>query len=121
MNGSLSCSAVNCVHNLGGLCSANIIHVVGMSAQKSGETQCDTFAEKGLINSITKLANTNVAGEFRQLFDGDDVELFPDVKCDAVNCIYNHERMCSAEAVQITGPHASTSDDTICETFVPEG
>jgi hypothetical protein len=120
MNGSLSCSALNCVHNMGGLCSANIIHVMGNDARRSEGTICNTFAEKGLINSITKLGNTNVAGEFKQLFDSNNVELYPDIKCDAVNCIYNQERMCSAERIQIMGPHASSSRDTMCETFYPD-
>jgi len=47
MSGQLSCSALSCVHNMSGLCSANTIHVLGSGAHTSNQTMCDTFAEKG--------------------------------------------------------------------------
>lgn len=118
MNGSLSCSAESCVHNVGGLCNANIIHVTGSDAFSSGGTSCKTYAEKGFINSITKLANMNVTGEIKQLFDRDDIEMYPGIKCDAVNCFYNKDRACNADKVQISGIHARASSETDCETFI---
>lgn len=118
MNGSLSCSAESCVHNIGGLCNANTIHVGGSNALTSGETVCKTYAEKGIINGITKLVNMNVAGEIKQLFDSDEVEMYPAIKCDAVNCFYNKDRACEADRVQISGIHARSSSETDCETFI---
>jgi hypothetical protein len=118
MNGSLSCSAESCVHNVGGLCNANTIHVGGSSAVNSSETQCRTYAEKGLVNAITKVGNMNIAGEIKQLFDSDEIEMYPAIKCDAINCFYNKNRVCNADKVQISGVHASNSKETDCETFI---
>ncbi|MDP4090449.1 MAG: DUF1540 domain-containing protein [Bacillota bacterium] len=118
MNGRLSCSAVNCVHNMSGLCSANRILVNGMSAHSSSGTQCETFAEKGLKNAITHFTNINISGEIRQLMDRDGIHMYPEVGCNAVSCRYNDDRKCQADGLMIMGAHAETSDGTYCETFV---
>ncbi len=43
------------------------------------------------------------------------------VKCDVVNCIYNdkHEK-CTANQIRVGPQYASTSDETICDTFKPQ-
>lgn len=117
MNGNLSCSAVNCVHNMSGLCSANNIHVMGSGAHTSSDTMCNTFAEKGLKNAITHVVNMNVAGEIKQLFTNKSIEMSPAIKCEARNCIYNDDRVCQADNVQIYGSRAEQSEGTECETF----
>ena len=117
MSGSLSCSATECVHNINSLCAANTIHVGGMSARTSGGTQCDTFAEKGFRNAVANMGNMNVVGEIKQLFTNSSVEMSPQIKCDAVKCVYNASRICNANYVQIYGPAAATSEGTQCETF----
>jgi hypothetical protein len=119
MEVQLSCSALNCVHNLNGLCSANTIHVLGSGAHSSSQTMCNTFAEKGLKNAVTHLPNMNVAGEVRQLFTKNSIEMNPAIKCEAKNCKYNDNRVCHADYVQIHGPSADTSEGTVCETFNP--
>ncbi|KYH35383.1 hypothetical protein CLTEP_05590 [Clostridium tepidiprofundi DSM 19306] len=118
MNGSLSCSATNCVHNMSGLCSANTINVSGIDANTSSSTQCDTFAEKGLKNSLMNAANVNISGQFRQLFNSSSIEMSPIIRCTAERCKYNENKVCNAANVQITGPGALTSSKTYCETFV---
>jgi hypothetical protein len=119
MSGTLSCSALNCVHNLGGLCSANSIEVVGYNATSSSHTHCKTFAEKNLKNALTHVANMNIPGEIRQLFSNSGVHMSPKIHCEAVECAYNEQRICAAPRVQIVGDSADTTDDTNCETFVP--
>ena len=119
MNGSLSCSAVNCVHNLSGLCSANRILINGMSAQSSTGTECETFAEKGIKNALTHLTNMNIPGEIRQIFNKDGIHMYPEIACNAVRCRYNSEKKCEADRVLIMGAHARGSDGTYCETFTP--
>lgn len=119
MNGTLSFNATNCVHNVGGLCSANKIMVNGMSALTSSSTQCNTFAEKGFLNALTHITNMNIAGEIRQLVSNDGIHMYPEVGCNAVRCIYNKDQRCEADRVIITGPHARESDGTYCETFTP--
>lgn len=117
MNGNLSCGALNCVHNLGGLCSANKITVNGRNAQYSGGTECSTFATKGIVNSITHITNMNIPGEIKQVFNNDDIYMYPAVGCTVVNCKYNRENLCEADRVMIMGTHASSSDATYCDTF----
>ncbi|MEL7596841.1 MAG: DUF1540 domain-containing protein [Clostridiaceae bacterium] len=41
----------------------------------------------------------------------------PKVTCDAENCVYNQNKLCNADSVQITGLTAHTSGATQCETF----
>lgn len=117
MNGELSCSAINCVHNMSGLCSASTIHVLGAGAHSSTETMCNTFAEKGIKNAVTHLPNMNVVGEVKQLFTNNSIEMSPAIKCEALNCVYNENRACSADNIQVNGPTANENEGTQCETF----
>jgi hypothetical protein len=118
MSGKLNCSALGCVHNMSGLCSANSISVEGAHAHTSGTTECNTFASKGFMNAVTSVTNMNVPGEIRQFVNRDDVVMSPTIKCEAVNCTYNDHKLCAANNVVIHGPGASSSDQTQCETFV---
>lgn len=118
MQNKLSCSAANCVHNMSGLCSANNVNVSGMSAHTSISTQCDTFAEQGLKNSLANVTNMNIPGQIKQLFNSASVEMSPSIRCEAQNCRYNNDRVCNAQNVQIDGPGALTSSRTCCETFI---
>jgi hypothetical protein len=117
-NGALSCSAENCVQNINGLCAANKIHVTGKGAMTSGNTACDTFAEKSFTNAVTNMFNMNVAGEVKQIFNKGSIEMSPKIECDALRCSYNSNKVCTANNVQIMGAHANSSIDTQCETFV---
>jgi hypothetical protein len=117
MSGQLSCSAAGCVHNMSGLCSANNIQVLGSGAHSSDQTMCQTFAEKGFKNAVTHLPNMNVVGEVRQLFSKNSVEMYPAIRCQAINCRFNNDRACYANYVQIHGPSAEGSEGTQCETF----
>ncbi|OFI07484.1 hypothetical protein CLOACE_03130 [Clostridium acetireducens DSM 10703] len=117
MSAELICSAANCVYNSNGLCSANNISVKGSTAHSSTGTECNTFKEKGFKNAITNVANMNVPGEIRQVFSKDSIEMSPNIRCEAVNCIYNSNTDCNASNVQIHGPGADKSCYTQCETF----
>lgn len=115
--GKLSCSAGNCVNNMNGLCSANKINVVGTNVNTSIGTQCETFSEKGFVNAFKNLSNMNLPGEIRQIFNNGSVEMSPEIKCNASNCVYNVNRVCNANDIIIYGPGAGTSEETQCETF----
>jgi hypothetical protein len=78
---------------------------------------CDTFAAKGFKNAVTHVVNMNVAGEIKQLFTNSTIEMSPIIKCEAINCVYNEERVCAADNVMIYGPGANSSEGTQCETF----
>ncbi|MCT8976406.1 DUF1540 domain-containing protein [Clostridium sp. CX1] len=117
MSGKLRCSAKNCYNNVNEFCIASSIHVMGEEANTSPDTMCDTFLEKTDADAMSHFTNRNLAGEFRQLFSADTVELSPDIVCEAQNCVYNVNRICSADFVQVHGPNARTSESTECETF----
>jgi len=120
MNGTLSCSATNCVNNISGICSARTIHVSGGDAHSSEETQCENFAEKGLRNSITNVLNMNVVGEFKQVFNHDSIEMSPRIRCGAINCKYNEKKLCLSKNIVIYGKDALSNEKTECETFEEE-
>lgn len=114
----LNCNAMSCVNNISGLCSANTIVIQGNKAIAPSGTECKTFAEKGLRNAVMNLGNMNLTGELRQAFTNRSIEMSPNIKCEAENCIYNRERFCNASNVQIYGADATTSENTRCKTFV---
>lgn len=114
----LGCNADKCVNNLGGFCTASIIHIDGLNAHSSSGTQCDTFAEKNFTNAFKSLVNTNYSGEIMQLINTDERVMNPQIKCDALNCSFNSNQSCSASNVQVFGPRAISVHGTQCETFI---
>jgi len=42
------------------------------------------------------------------------------LKCDAVNCVYNRSRLCSAEEIEVQGGQTAGGDATFCGTFSPK-
>ena len=120
MNGTLSCSATNCVNNISAICSARTIHISGKNAHSSEGTQCENFAEKGLKNSLINVLNMNVVGEFKQVFNSDSIEMSPRIRCEAINCKHNEKKLCLAENILVYGKDALCSEKTECETFEEE-
>lgn len=119
MNGALTCNATNCVHNLGGLCSANKIEIAGNRAITSTSTQCSTFNEKGFLNAFMNMTNINIPGEIKQIIRNDGIYMYPTVACNAVKCIYNKDERCEADRLVISGANAMDTEGTYCETFNP--
>ncbi len=117
MNGALSCTATNCVNNMSSICSARTIHVSGSSAHSSEGTQCENFAEKGLMNSIMNVLNMNVMGELKQSFNNESIEMSPKIRCEAIACKHNENKSCVAENIVIYGKDVSSIEKTECETF----
>ena len=117
MNGTLSCSATTCVNNVTGICSARTINVLGSNAHSSEATQCETFAEKGLKNSLANALNLNIVGEIKQVFNSDSIEMSPSIRCDATNCMHNEEKICVADNILVNVTGALSSKRTQCETF----
>ena len=115
---TLSCNATNCIHNMSSVCSANDISVIGSGAYSSLSTNCETFAEKGIRNSIYSISNFNVTGQMMQMFNSSSVYMSPAITCLAENCRYNSNSECTASNVQITGIGALTNSRTHCDTFI---
>jgi len=120
MRGTLSCTATNCVNNMSGICSASTIEILGSNAHSREETQCETFAEKGLKNSLNNVLNMNVIGEFKQAFNNETIEMSPKIRCEAINCMHNAKHKCIAQNIMVYGKGAICCEKTECETFKEE-
>ncbi len=117
MNGALSCSANNCVHYSNNMCTANKIHVSGLTASITPDTHCATFQEKNLQNTLNSLTNMNVSGEIKQFFTSSGIEMYPQIECTAKACKYNNQGECFAQSIDIIGSDATIPTATYCNTF----
>ncbi|WP_077610596.1 DUF1540 domain-containing protein [Clostridium sp. Marseille-P2415] len=98
----LDCNVTSCLHNSDNYCCKAAIIVEGPQAKDSYETCCGSFDE-------------NKDGSFHNLFKTPENRL--EVDCEAVNCVYNEERHCSAEHIGIAGDGAREAEHTECATF----
>lgn len=112
----LSCSALNCVNNMSGACTASIIGISGNTAHSKVETQCETFAPRVLSNAIKNAFNTNYLGVTAQVFNSQH-EIGHTIRCNVVNCTYNMGNTCTSTDIQVYGPDAINTEGTDCETF----
>lgn len=114
----LTCSANKCVNNREGLCAAHDIRVVGPGAITSGETNCSNYEETTVKSALASLGNMNYVGEIKQMFNKDDIEMSPEIGCEAQSCRYNSGGHCKAYKVTISGAQANSMTNTCCETFM---
>ncbi|SHE69529.1 DUF1540 domain-containing protein [Clostridium fallax] len=114
----LSCSAENCVNNIGGLCTAGAIQIGGENAHSTKGTQCNTFGERNFKNALESVTNTNYLGELVQAFSSNDIKMSPKIGCEAINCMFNKDKICNASNVHIRGNNAESEYGTKCETFI---
>ncbi|MGN0371869.1 MAG: DUF1540 domain-containing protein [Enterocloster sp.] len=98
----LECSVKNCVHNADRCCCRRGITVDGQDAREAESTCCASFEE-------------NRGGVFTNLFKTPETKL--EVGCDALNCVYNEDRCCRAEKIDICGNDACECSETECRTF----
>lgn len=121
MKTKLSCNVNSCVNNVAsGMCSAERIVIEGNSAKSSEETKCGTFACENFANAVASIANTNYVGEVVQAFNESEIKMSPHIKCEASNCTFWDNELCTASNVQIFGDeNAENSSATRCESFVP--
>lgn len=110
----LICSAINCLNNIDGLCTARNIYIKQGVNRK---TYCETFASRTFKNALASMTNINFAGEIRQAFNKKDIVMSPNIVCSADKCSYNMKGECVALNVQIYGVTCNNSQCTQCETF----
>ena len=79
----LDCSATNCFYNKEKRCSKGGIQVEGRTAEKTSETCCGSFKERGESMSNSMLSASSEI----------------DVSCDACNCKFNRDSKCSANHI----------------------
>ena len=116
MSGNLGCNAKNCIHNNQSICNASNIHVNGANASSSDYTECGSFVEKGIKNSLSNVYNMNIGGEIYNGYNSGS-GMGPNISCDAASCKYNINGDCISNYVQIGGVGAFSSNRTQCETF----
>lgn len=114
---NLICSAINCLNNIDGLCTARIIHITGKDINSNNKTYCNTFRYRTLKNSLTNLRNTNLLGEIKQIFNKDSIVMSPKITCEINRCGYNFRGECISLKVQIYGINCNRDQCTECETF----
>ena len=99
---ALVCSAQNCVYNKAMYCSKGDIKVGGEKATVCQDTCCDSFQERR-----TESVKSSIGTPSAEIA----------IKCEAVNCKYNEERVCHAKPGDISGAAASKRTETGGVTF----
>ena len=98
----LDCNVTNCLHNAENCCCKAAIIVEGEQAKDTCDTCCGSFDE-------------NKDGAYHNLFKTPENRL--EVHCEAVKCVYNEGRHCSADHIGIAGDGASEASHTECASF----
>lgn len=97
----LACSVDTCAYNDERMCCLKSIKVDGSKADTERDTCCSSFSRErqGCCNS--------------------SMEPNPEMRvaCDAVNCVYNEEHVCSAGRINIAGSGANRMEETECASF----
>ncbi|AYD39416.1 DUF1540 domain-containing protein [Clostridium fermenticellae] len=118
METKLSCDVRNCVNNISGLCDAYMINIIGSNARENSSTECETFADKNILNMAkSRFINSNLDGEFKQIFTNESIEMSPKIKCEAKNCVHNANGDCSAANIQIHESRTKDGNLSQCQTF----
>ena len=100
----ITCEVKGCDYNCDGGCKLSSIKVEGFDATTSKETVCESYTdknEKGAVNCIPCACATNSS----------------EIKCDATNCKYNANSLCTADRVTISCDGDCCCDNTECKTF----
>ena len=100
---NISCTVGNCSHNSNGTCYANRINVGGKGVTKSENTCCGSFLDEAHYSTLTN--NTNDEGPCSCIV------------CEAQNCQYNNNKLCTAETIQVNGNQVNVYNETNCATF----
>lgn len=98
---SLGCNVSTCGYNEDHCCCRTEIEVMGEKADDKGCTCCGSF------DSSCDCKNA-VSDPKDSLY----------VHCEASNCVYNDNLVCSADRIDIQGSNADNSEQTLCASFV---
>ncbi len=97
LNTSLICDATRCIHNNSNYCYAGRINIDGSIADDIDDTYCSTFKEKDY-----QQFTSSIYGE-----DKLDPTTIQNIRCDAVKCTYNDNKLCTANKIKINSGNAS--------------
>lgn len=96
----LGCNVKSCTNNKDNCCCLSSIKVEGDTACNCDSTCCASYEEANGATNSTNSPNLSLS-----------------IACDACNCIYNTDKHCNADHVDISGIRATESDETVCATF----
>lgn len=104
----LDCSVDTCYYNKSRQCCRDEIRVEGKDAMSSNATACGSFKDdqKDEYSSACHCEG--------------GPETAPGVECEAVNCIFNEFKRCSADHIGIAGNGAEHYTETECASFRQE-
>ena len=97
----LDCNVKSCCHNEDNCCCLSSIEVNGSNACNCEDTCCGSYFEdkSGEKNSAqTPHVSLSIA-------------------CQATNFMYNDDKVCHADHVDISGIRATAAHETVCATF----
>ena len=105
----LNCESKDCIYNdKTGKCFAKNISIDGRSAQTTAGTTCASYVPDG-----GNFQNLEFATDFMDMGAVKTASDTQNIKCEAMNCRFNSNKMCTAANVEIN------SKDASCETFQP--
>ena len=101
---NLMCTVKNCSYNEENYCCLSAIHVGEEKATNEVETCCESFSQDAYT------ASNCVKEKMPQVA----------ISCEAVHCIYNADKVCGAESVNIgsTTTACCSVEDTLCSAFI---
>lgn len=100
----INCDVTNCSHNKEHVCYANIINVVGQSAEKDDDTCCASFLDSAHYSDLTNNINQ----------EGSECTA---ITCTVHTCNYNSNNLCHADSIHVNGNNANLYSETNCLTF----
>jgi hypothetical protein len=113
---TLTCGARHCAYNEGGVCSAGIILIEGMSSDSSIDTYCSSYKDK-TASGLDSIYNTNYMNSVTQgFYSAYEYRNSPEVSCNAVRCFYNFNGSCQASQVSVYGDENGILG-TRCQSF----
>ena len=98
----LTCSVETCVHNSDRYCCKGTILVDGADAKTPSETNCASFDER-------------VQCGCKNMYETPSRAL--DVECEAVSCVFNEKKKCTAKEISIAGHNAKNASSTECASY----
>lgn len=100
----VTCTVENCSHNDSNACCANIVKIVGSSANNYQDTCCSSFLDKTTYSTLTNNANG------QHLCDA--------LVCDVLNCIHNVDTNCNLNSIDVVGKDVLLYNQTNCSNFM---
>lgn len=97
------CDVTNCSHNNSGTCYADRVNIVGEGVSVEEETCCGSFLDSRLYSTLT---NSSSGGKNCTV-----------LTCKATECVYNKNKLCNLDSIQVSGGPANIYSETYCASF----